>query len=133
MENKKEVNAIAKRSYERQTQRSTKTGKAHTGRKEADHIYKPYRQQGGLCIEYFHTAPAGLNLYAGSGEHKNGKIKACQTGSGYDMDIIPSDLATCGEEAKDLQSRNERMFLLTFLVVNLADDKSLYHQMYAQK
>ena len=47
--------------------------------------------------------------------------------SGYDMDIIPSDLATYGGEAKDLlrdlQSRNERMFLLTFLVVNLADDK----------
>ena len=45
--------------------------------------------------------------------------------SGYDMDIIPSDLATFGSEAKnllqDLQSRNERMFLLTFLVVNMAD------------
>ena len=47
--------------------------------------------------------------------------------SGYDMDIIPSDLATYGGEAKDLlrdlQSRNERMFLLTLLVVNLADEK----------
>ena len=47
--------------------------------------------------------------------------------SGYDMDIIPSDLATFGNEAKnllqDLQSRNERMFLLTFLVVNMADTK----------
>ena len=47
--------------------------------------------------------------------------------SGYDMDIIPSDLATFGSEAKnllqDLQSRNERMFLLTFLVVNMADTK----------
>ena len=35
--------------------------------------------------------------------------------SGYDMEIIPSDLATYGGEAKkildDLQSRNERMFL----------------------
>ena len=44
--------------------------------------------------------------------------------SGYDMDIIPSDLATYGTEAKkllqDLQSRNERMFLLTFIVVNTA-------------
>ena len=34
--------------------------------------------------------------------------------SGYDMDIIPSDLATYGGEAKkllqDLQSHNERMF-----------------------
>ena len=47
--------------------------------------------------------------------------------SGYDMDIIPSDLATYGGEAKnllqDLQSRNERMFLVTFLVVNMADTK----------
>ena len=47
--------------------------------------------------------------------------------SGYDMDIIPSDLATYSDEAKnllqDLQSRNERMFLLTFLVVNIADTK----------
>ena len=44
--------------------------------------------------------------------------------SGYDMDIIPSDLATYGAEAKkllqELQSRNERMFLLTFLVLNIA-------------
>lgn len=47
--------------------------------------------------------------------------------SGYDMDIIPSDLATYGGEAKkllaDLQSRNERMFLMTFLVMNTADSK----------
>jgi type IV secretory pathway VirB4 component len=47
--------------------------------------------------------------------------------SGYDMDIIPSDLATYGGEAKkllqDLQSHNERMFLLTFLVMNTADSK----------
>ena len=47
--------------------------------------------------------------------------------SGYDIDILPSDLATFGNEAKnllqDLQSRNERMFLLTFLVVNMADTK----------
>ena len=45
--------------------------------------------------------------------------------AGYDMDIIPSDLATYDTEAKkllqDLQSRNERMFLLTFLVMNVAD------------
>ncbi len=47
--------------------------------------------------------------------------------SGYDMDIIPSDLATYGGEAKkllqDLQSHNQRMFLLTFLVMNTADTK----------
>ena len=42
--------------------------------------------------------------------------------AGYDMDIIPSDLATYGSDAKallkELQSQNERMFLLTFLVMN---------------
>lgn len=47
--------------------------------------------------------------------------------SGYDMDIIPSDLATYGNEAKtlleDLQSRNERMFLVTILVLNTAKKK----------
>ena len=47
--------------------------------------------------------------------------------AGYDMDIIPSDLATYGGEAKkllqDLQSRNERMFLVTVLIVNTADNK----------
>ena len=44
--------------------------------------------------------------------------------SGYDMDVLPSDLITYGEEAKnlleDLQSRNERMFLVTVLVMNTA-------------
>ena len=43
------------------------------------------------------------------------------------MDIIPSDLATYGEEAKkllqDLQSHNERMFLLTLVIINTADTK----------
>ena len=42
--------------------------------------------------------------------------------AGYDMDIIPSDLATYGTDAKallrELQSQNERMFLLTFLIMN---------------
>ncbi|MCF0127819.1 MAG: conjugal transfer protein TraE, partial [Pseudobutyrivibrio sp.] len=42
--------------------------------------------------------------------------------AGYDMDIIPSDLATYGKDAKallkELQSQNERMFLLTFIVMN---------------
>ena len=46
---------------------------------------------------------------------------------GYDMDILPSDLATYGGAAKkllqDLQSRNERYFLLTFLVLNYGDTK----------
>ena len=46
---------------------------------------------------------------------------------GFDIDILPSDLATYAGEAKnilrDLQSRNERMFLMTFLVVNVADTR----------
>ncbi len=47
--------------------------------------------------------------------------------AGYDMDIIPSDLATYGKDAKallkELQSQNERMFLLTFLVMNTGRTK----------
>jgi hypothetical protein len=48
--------------------------------------------------------------------------------AGYDMEILPSDLITYGEEAKtlleDLQSRNERMFLVTILVVNTAGKRT---------
>ena len=44
--------------------------------------------------------------------------------AGYDMEILPPDLITFSKDAaellSDLQSRNERMFLLTFTVVNLA-------------
>jgi type IV secretory pathway VirB4 component len=47
--------------------------------------------------------------------------------AGYDMDIIPSDLATYGSDAKallkELQSQNERMFLMTFLVMNTGKTK----------
>ena len=46
---------------------------------------------------------------------------------GYDMDILPSDLATYGGEAKkllnELQSRNERLFNVTLLIMNTADTK----------
>ena len=42
--------------------------------------------------------------------------------SGYDMDILPPDILTFGVDAKklleDLQSRNERLFLVTVLVMN---------------
>ena len=56
--------------------------------------------------------------------------------AGYDMDIIPTDLATYGEEAKnllqDLQSRNERMFLVTVLVENLAPKrKKLFNDIFS--
>jgi len=44
--------------------------------------------------------------------------------AGNDMEILPPDLITSSKDAAellaDLQSRNERMFLLTFTVVNLA-------------
>ena len=47
--------------------------------------------------------------------------------SGYDMEIIPSDLATYGGDAKklldDLQSRNERMFLVTVMFLNTAKNR----------
>jgi len=48
--------------------------------------------------------------------------------SGYDIDILPPDLITFSKDAaallSDLQSRNERMFLLTFLVTNTAPTKA---------
>ncbi len=44
--------------------------------------------------------------------------------AGYDMDILPPDLVTFSKDAMallgELQSRNERMFLLTFLILNTA-------------
>ena len=47
--------------------------------------------------------------------------------SGYDMDILPSGLSTYGGAAKDLltdlQSRNERMFNMTFLVLHTAETR----------
>ncbi len=47
--------------------------------------------------------------------------------SGYDMDIIPTDIATYGDEAQslldELQSRNEKMFKVTFLIMNTARSK----------
>ena len=56
--------------------------------------------------------------------------------AGYDMDIIPSDLSTYGGEAKklleELQSHNERMFLLTFLIMNIADTRQALDNMVFQ-
>lgn len=47
--------------------------------------------------------------------------------SGYDMDLIPNDLTTYGLDAKSMlegmQGRNERMFLLTVLVMNTGQKK----------
>ena len=47
--------------------------------------------------------------------------------AGYDIDVIPTDIATFGEEAKnilrELQSRNERMFLVTVIILNTAPTK----------
>lgn len=44
--------------------------------------------------------------------------------SGYDMDILPSDLVTYGDNIKmllkDLQTRDERMFIVTIVVMNFA-------------
>ena len=46
---------------------------------------------------------------------------------GWDMEVLPPDLVTYGKEAQnlltDLQSRNERMFLCTIIVVNTAQSK----------
>jgi len=56
--------------------------------------------------------------------------------AGYDLDVIPTDIATYGEEAKnilkELQSRNERMFLVTVIILNTAPSKQqLENQVFA--
>lgn len=47
--------------------------------------------------------------------------------NGYDIDIMPSDINTFGKDAKallnDLQNRNERLFMVTMLIMNTADTK----------
>ena len=47
--------------------------------------------------------------------------------AGYDMDIIPTDLANFGEEAKsllnELQGRNERFFMVSFQIANFAKNR----------
>ena len=48
--------------------------------------------------------------------------------SGYDIDILPNDLNTYGKAASEmlelLQSKDQRMFMLTFLILNTADTKA---------
>ena len=59
--------------------------------------------------------------------HEGGVNRKRRSRSGYDMDILPPDLVTFSKDAADLladlQSRNERMFLLTFTVVNIAPSR----------
>lgn len=61
------------------------------------------------------------NSHARCGVGENSEITSKNYLSLY---ILPPDLVTYSNDAKtlleDLQSRNERMFLLTFLVVNMA-------------
>ena len=53
--------------------------------------------------------------------------------AGYDPDILPPDLITFSKDAAellaDLQSRNERMFLLTFTVINIAPTRQRWKTM----
>ncbi len=47
--------------------------------------------------------------------------------SGYDMDVLPPDLITYAQEAKNLlnslQSHNERLFLVTMLIMNTSESR----------
>ena len=56
--------------------------------------------------------------------------------AGYDTDIIPTDLSTYGVDAKklleELQNQNERMFNLTFIILNVADTKQALDIMVGQ-
>lgn len=57
--------------------------------------------------------------------------------NGYDIDIIPSDIGTFGKDAKsllnDLQSRNERLFMATILIMNTAETKRKLEQVLFQE
>ena len=48
--------------------------------------------------------------------------------SGYDIDILPSDLNLYGKAAREildmLQNKDQKMFMLTFLIMNTADTKA---------
>lgn len=56
--------------------------------------------------------------------------------NGYDMDIIPPDLMTYGGEAKnllkELQSRNERMFMVTIVFLSMNKNKRKLENMMFQ-
>ena len=56
--------------------------------------------------------------------------------SGYDMDIIPSDLTVYGKDIKnlltDLQSRDERMFEVSIVIMNLSKSKEKLDNTVAQ-
>lgn len=56
--------------------------------------------------------------------------------SGYDMDIIPSDLNVYGSDIKnllhDLQSRDEKMFMLSVVIVNIAKSKQKLEDTFSQ-
>jgi len=55
---------------------------------------------------------------------------------GIDMDIMPTDINTYGSEAREwldgLQTKDERYFLLTFIVINFADTKAKLESYMAQ-
>ena len=74
---------------------------------------------------YVVTDPKGsIGVECGEALLKHGyKLKFFNTiNFSKSMDVLPSDLATYGRDAKallkELQSQNERMFLVTFLVLN---------------
>ena len=56
--------------------------------------------------------------------------------AGYDIDILPSDLNTYGAEAKrfleDLQNRDERLFFMTFVLMNVGGSQKQLNSAIAQ-
>lgn len=56
--------------------------------------------------------------------------------AGYDIDILPSDLATYGKEVKkifdELQTHNEHLFLMTFLIMHTADTRKQLDNIFMQ-
>ena len=91
-------------------------GTVGTGCGNGDHV--PYQdRRSGLPVKSIKSKVSDIDKMKVEEQKKAAR-------AGYDMDILPPDLVTYSNDAKtlleDLQSRNERMFLLTFLIVNMA-------------
>lgn len=62
------------------------------------------------------------------------QIKAIR--SGYDMDILPPDIESYEEDTKnflnEIESRNEKMFVITFLILNASENRMKLENIAAQ-
>jgi|GEM_PF-5100016 len=92
--------------------------------------YCPYRCNSNLHIQSIDQTEAIKRIKRKLSDIEKMKIEEQMKANknGYDMDILPPDLVTYSTEAKtlleDLQSRNERMFMVTVIVLGRVDNSN---------